>query len=113
MDVISDSSSIFGAVVRSEDGELVSLAHGHLQQIRHEVVGDAVGVLACNGLLNAKESVGGVFFLLRIMNININFPNRKAYSRWISCIALIIVISCCKYLIVVEVLEEIDYILVG
>ena len=46
MDVIPDAGAIGGGVVSTKDVELFQLAHGYLGDIGHQVVGDAVGVLA-------------------------------------------------------------------
>ena len=45
MYVVSDSGSILGGILVSEDGEFGSLAHDHLRHIWHEVVGHAIRIL--------------------------------------------------------------------
>lgn len=46
MYVVSDSGAVFGWVVVAEDGQELPLAHGHLGDVRHEIIGRSVRVLA-------------------------------------------------------------------
>ena len=46
MDVVADAGTVGSGVVIAEDMDLFQLAHSHLGDVGHEVVGDAVGVLA-------------------------------------------------------------------
>lgn len=44
--VVSDSGAVFGGVVVTEDGQELPLAHGNLGDVRHEIIGRPVRILA-------------------------------------------------------------------
>ena len=46
VDVVAHAGAVRGGIVVAKDMHLFQLAHGHLGDIGHEVIGDAVGVLA-------------------------------------------------------------------
>ena len=45
VDIVPDAGAVVGGIVAAEHMELLQLAHGHLGDVGHQVVGDAVGVL--------------------------------------------------------------------
>ena len=45
VDVVADAGAVGGVVVVAEDAQLGAFADGHLGDVGHQVVGDAVGVL--------------------------------------------------------------------
>ena len=45
MDVVAHAGTVGRRIVIAEDSEFLALAHSHLGDIGHQVVGDAVGVL--------------------------------------------------------------------
>ena len=57
MDVVADAGAVGGGVVIAEDMDLFQLAHSHLGDVGHEVVGDAVGVLADEAGLVGADGV--------------------------------------------------------
>ncbi len=46
VDVVTHTGAVRGGIVVAKDVYLFQLAHGHLGDVGHQVVGDAVGVLA-------------------------------------------------------------------
>ena len=57
MDVVPDAGAVGGGVVIAVDMELFQLAHGHLSDVGHQVVGDAVGVLADEAAFMGTDGV--------------------------------------------------------
>ena len=57
MDVVADAGAVGSGVVIAEDMDLFQLAHSHLGDVGHEVVGDAVGVLADEAGLVGADGV--------------------------------------------------------
>ena len=57
MDVIAHAGAVGGGIVVAEDVHLFQLAHGHLGDVGHQVVGDAVGVLADQAGLVGTDGV--------------------------------------------------------
>ena len=46
VDVVAHAGAVRGGIVVAKDMHLFQLAYGHLGDVGHEVIGDAVGVLA-------------------------------------------------------------------
>ena len=57
MNIIPDAGAVGGIVVVAIDVELFQLAHRHLGDIGHQVVGDAVGVLADQAALMGADGI--------------------------------------------------------
>ena len=57
MDVIAHAGAVRGGVVVAEHVQLFQRAHGHLGDVGHQVVGDAVGVLADEAALVGADGV--------------------------------------------------------
>ncbi len=57
VDVVAHTGAVRGGVVVAEDLNLFQLAHGHLGDVGHQVVGDAVGVLADEAGLMGADGV--------------------------------------------------------
>ena len=57
VDVVAHAGAVRGGVVVAEDVHLFQLAHGHLGDVGHQVVGDAVGVLADEAGLVGTDGV--------------------------------------------------------
>ena len=57
MDVVADAGAVGSGVVIAEDMDLFQLAHSHLGDVGHEVVGDAVRVLADEAGLVGADGV--------------------------------------------------------
>ena len=57
VDVVPHAGAVGGGVVVAKDVDLLQLAHGHLGDVGHQVVGDAVGVLADQAGLMGADGV--------------------------------------------------------
>ena len=57
MNVVPHAGAVRGVVVVAEDAQLGKLAHGHLGDIGHQVVGNAIGVLAHGTALVSADGV--------------------------------------------------------
>ena len=57
MDVVPDAGAVVGGVVVAEYAQLLELAHGNLGDIGHQVVGNAVGILADGAALVGADGV--------------------------------------------------------
>ena len=57
MDVVAYAGAVRGGIVVAEHMHLFQRAHGHLGDVGHEVIGDAVGVLADQAALVGADGV--------------------------------------------------------
>ena len=57
VDIISDAGSVGGVVVVAEYVKLFQLAYGNLGDVGHQVIGDAVGVLADGSALMGTDGI--------------------------------------------------------
>ena len=57
MDIVPHAGAVWGGIIVSEYGEVVPAAHGHLGDEGHQVVGDALGVLADSAALMGAHRV--------------------------------------------------------
>ncbi len=57
VDVVTHTGAVRGGVVVAKDVHLFQLAHSHLGDVGHQVVGDAVGVLADQAALVGTDGV--------------------------------------------------------
>ena len=57
MDVVTHTGAVRGGVVVAKDVHLFQLAHSHLGNVGHQVIGDAVGVLADQAALVGADGV--------------------------------------------------------
>ena len=57
MDVVAHARAVGGVVIVPEDPQLGKLSHCHLGDIGHQVVGDAIGVLAHGAALVGPDGI--------------------------------------------------------
>ena len=45
MEIVALAGAVGGGIVAAEDGQLFQLACGHTTDVRHQIVGDTVGII--------------------------------------------------------------------
>ena len=94
MDVVAYAGAVVGVIVVAEDAEFLTLAYGHLGDVGHEVVGDAVGVFADGAALVCTDGVEvaeehDVPFLVSLLHVHKHlFEHRLGLSVGVGAVAL-------------------------
>ena len=57
MDIVPDAGPIVCVVIIAKYAELLELAHRHLRDVRHQIVGNTIGVLAHRTALMRPDRV--------------------------------------------------------
>ena len=94
VDVVAYAGAVVGVIVVAEDAEFLTLAYGHLGDVGHEVVGDAVGVFADGAALVCTDGVEvaeehDVPFLVGLLHVHEHlFEHRLGLAVGVGAVSL-------------------------